>query len=76
MAVSSISISGTAVSCAHCLSLLINGLEQLDGIVSVSADKKTNTLSIDFDPSISDADDIRARLRDLGFAAGELYCVC
>lgn len=76
MATSSITISGTAVSCAHCLSLLVKGLRQEDGVVSVSGDKNTNVLVVEFDPSISDENKIHLRLRGLGFAGDELYCVC
>ena len=76
MAISSITISGTAVSCAHCLSLLVKGLRQEDGVISVSADKKTDVLVVEFDSSVSDEHKIRLRLRVLGFAGDELYCLC
>lgn len=76
MAIAEITLSGTAVSCAQCLMILNEGLESMDGIDRISPDKKANTLTINYNTDNIDEDDIRARIRDLGFARQNLYCLC
>lgn len=69
-------VSGTAVSCAQCLSLLVTGLRKVAGIENVEADTGSDALIIDFDASVLDEDGIRTALRSIGFASRELYCIC
>ncbi|MCL6472866.1 MAG: heavy-metal-associated domain-containing protein [Firmicutes bacterium] len=76
MAKETLTLFGTAVSCAQCLANIKNGLETLHGIFSLSADVKADTLQIDYDSDIIDENGIRAKLRALGFGAKMLYCIC
>lgn len=76
MAKETLTLFGTAVSCAQCLANIKNGLDTLNGIFSISEDIKADTLKIDYDPNVIDESGIRAKLRALGFGAKMLYCIC
>ena len=71
-----VTLFGTAVSCAQCFALITNGLKPVDGIIELLADTQANTLTVGYNPDIIDEDGIRRRLRGLGFGKKELYCIC
>jgi len=76
MAKETLALFGTAVSCAQCLSLMANGLKSLGGVYNISVDSQSNTLTVEFDADAIDESGIRTRLRSLGFAGQDLYCIC
>ncbi len=72
----SLTLFGTAVSCTQCFTLMSNGLKSLDGIEDILADAETNILTINYNPSTISEDNIRVKLRALGFGGKQLYCIC
>jgi hypothetical protein len=69
-------VFGSAVSCSRCLTLLTDGINALDGVESVVADKSSDKLVITYNEKTIDEEGIRAGIRGAGFYKERLYCIC
>jgi len=69
-------VYGSAISCSRCLALVSASLNSLPGVTNVSADKSTDTLTVDYDAAVVDEAGIWRRIRSTGFYKERLYCIC
>jgi Cu+-exporting ATPase len=57
------------IHCASCEQRIGNGLRRLPGVQSVRASSKTQRVEVAIDPAQVSAEQVRAKLEQLGFAA-------
>ena len=63
------SFNVTGMSCAACSSRVEKSVSKLDGVKSVSVNLLKNSMNVDFDPNITDADKIMKAVENSGYGA-------
>lgn len=58
---------GDPIHCAGCEQRIGNALRRLPGVASVQASHRTQQISVTFDPDRVTAEQIRAKLAQIGF---------
>ncbi len=62
-----IKIKTTGMHCSSCEMLVVDALEDLDGVVKASASHKTGIISVDFDESKVGNNEIRKTIKSEGY---------
>jgi Cu+-exporting ATPase len=62
-------VGNQPIHCASCEQRISNGLRRLAGVHSVEASSQTQRVQVTIDPAQVSADQVRANLEQLGFAA-------
>jgi len=63
-----IELKVSGMHCASCAMLLKDALEELDGVIKVTAIHETGIISVDFDDKIIHKDKIRAVIKKEGYS--------
>ncbi len=66
---STIDLTATDISCAHCKTSIEDDLGHTPGVQSVEVDIDTKAVNVTFDDTEITPDAIRARLNDIGYPA-------
>jgi len=63
-----VDLSVTGMKCGGCESNVSQKLQALDGVISVTASSKENSVRVEFDPTKTDVDSISTVITDAGFS--------
>jgi copper chaperone len=60
------------ISCQHCTNTIENELSELQGVINVKADAETKMVTIEWNESVVDWNQIAELLNEIGFPVGIL----
>jgi copper chaperone CopZ len=70
MSIKTVNISN--ISCQHCTNTIENELSELQGVINVKADAETKMVTIEWNESAVDWNQIAELLNEIGFPVGIL----
>jgi copper chaperone CopZ len=67
MAKTTVKLYSATISCDSCVTAIESGLREMQGVNSVSVDRDSKMVTVDYDTDHASETDVKRRMKDIGY---------